>query len=135
MKDNMPSAWARIDQIDFQEKKTMQLGPLLLFLFLLSACLVVSVPVAQPAKSAARLPGADLCTICKFFVSSIEGYLAENLTETEIVKLLGVICAVLPATDRPACDHFLQNEVPALIQYIIKTESPMTACAEFGFCP
>jgi len=82
-----------------------------------------------------QLPGEDLCAICKFFVNFIEGYLAENKTEAEIIKLLSIVCIVLPETDKAACQTFLAQEVPAIIQYIIKTGQPITACAQFGFCP
>jgi len=74
------------------------------------------------------------CQFCKFAVNFIEGYLQENATESEIVRYLDAICSLAPSSIAAECKKFVVQEVPALVQYIIRTESPATACSQLGLC-
>jgi len=75
-----------------------------------------------------------MCTMCEFAVQYIEGYLEQNMTETQIIALLDQLCELAPSTMRAECTQFVQQEVPTMIQFIVATESPQTACVQLGMC-
>jgi len=74
------------------------------------------------------------CDFCTFAVNYIEGYLKENRTQAEIISYLKATCAYAPSYLVTPCLTFVNNEVPGLIDYIIRTESPETACAALDIC-
>ena len=100
----------------------------------MKAVFALFVLVAVLAFSSSASAQSIECQLCRFSVNFIEGYLAENATETQIIKYLDAICALSPGSFAAQCKSFVQQEVPALIQYIINTESPETACTQLGLC-
>jgi len=92
---------------------------------------IVALFLALPQKTAAQ--GFE-CSMCEFVVNYIEEYIKENKTEAQIVQLLIQLCVYAPGSLKQQCITFITNETPALIQYIINTESPQTACTQLGIC-
>ncbi|KAL6048665.1 hypothetical protein QOT17_020919 [Balamuthia mandrillaris] len=90
--------------------------------------------LATPSRAAVGHRDSTACTTCEFVVGFVEGYLKENKTASAVVKNLEKICEVAPVSLRKNCFSIVQQEVPALINYILNTESPSTACTQLGFC-
>eukprot|EP01089_Gocevia_fonbrunei_P017375 TRINITY_DN561_c0_g4_i1.p1 TRINITY_DN561_c0_g4~~TRINITY_DN561_c0_g4_i1.p1 ORF type:complete len:114 (-),score=18.17 TRINITY_DN561_c0_g4_i1:77-418(-) len=84
--------------------------------------------------SAASAQSALTCPLCEFAVKYIEGYIAENATLAEIEQSLDQVCQAAPSFLVQECQDFVNTEVPSLVNYIITTESPETACTQLGLC-
>merc|ERR1719321_491501 len=91
--------------------------------------------LSAPAKAPAAVPqGTIECTICGYIVNAVEGYLAENKTETEIVQLLeNDVCAILGPI-KSTCDALVAQYLLDIIQYLESNQDPTTVCQEIGLC-
>lgn len=47
--------------------------------------------------------------MCQFSVQYIEGYLAQNYTEAQIIKQLEVLCAVAPPSIAGLCNTYVEQ--------------------------
>eukprot|EP01089_Gocevia_fonbrunei_P017370 TRINITY_DN561_c0_g1_i1.p1 TRINITY_DN561_c0_g1~~TRINITY_DN561_c0_g1_i1.p1 ORF type:complete len:112 (+),score=19.13 TRINITY_DN561_c0_g1_i1:268-603(+) len=84
--------------------------------------------------SAAQAQSALTCPLCEFAVKYIEGYLAENQTVAQIVQNLDQVCQAAPSVLSQDCVNFVNTEVPSIVNYIVTTESPDTACTQLNLC-
>jgi len=77
----------------------------------------------------------DDCGICKFVVSQIDGYLAQNKTDQQILTTLDNDCKLLVNTAWITdCQNIVNTYGQELITYIVNTQTPDKACEEIGFC-
>ena len=72
--------------------------------------------------------------MCKILVQYVEGYLAQNATESQIEALLSQVCSLLPSNYQAECQNFVDSEIPAVIAYIEQTEDPESVCTLIGLC-
>lgn len=73
------------------------------------------------------------CTLCAIVVNEIEGFLEENITDTEIEKILqDDICNHLGAA-KEECEG-LVKKVPQIIKNLDETDSVNVICVEDGYC-
>lgn len=110
-------------------KSAMMKGAYLLPTLLCALLFVVSLSYI-PTSSA-----ADACSICRWVANIIEGFVAENKTEEEITAAIAQLCSLAPSSFKAECYRFLDQEVPAIITYILNSENPGTVCGQLGFCP
>jgi saposin len=75
------------------------------------------------------------CTACKFLVGAIEGWVADNATETVIEKELEKICNLLPSSYQKICDTIIDEYLPVIINYVEKHETPDKICQLIKMCP
>jgi len=67
-------------------------------------------------------------------VTYIEGVLAENQTESQIIADIEAdICADIPVFQQE-CDGYCVQYVPLIIQYLENSGSPDVACQDIGAC-
>lgn len=74
------------------------------------------------------------CTLCEFVAKYVEGYLAENLTISQIDVLLDRFCTLGPDSFIPECQDFINTEVPVIIDEFENYETPEEVCTQMGFC-
>jgi len=73
------------------------------------------------------------CSVCELLIQYIEGFLATNQTETQIIQQLDQICSLLgPLTQE--CDSFVALYVPQAIAWIEANENPQQFCTQVGLC-
>jgi len=73
------------------------------------------------------------CSVCELVIQYIEGFIAANATEQEIIQQLDQICSLLgPLTQE--CDSFVALYVPQAIDWINKNENPQQFCTQVGLC-
>eukprot|EP01129_Flabellula_baltica_P004153 TRINITY_DN141_c0_g1_i2.p2 TRINITY_DN141_c0_g1~~TRINITY_DN141_c0_g1_i2.p2 ORF type:complete len:200 (-),score=47.14 TRINITY_DN141_c0_g1_i2:2174-2773(-) len=85
--------------------------------------------------SAPELTSGQLCTVCQLVCQLGETYLQNNATQTEIEEvLMSFPCALLPGSLETQCDAFVQQYVPAAVEWIIQNEPPSVVCAQIGLC-
>jgi hypothetical protein len=79
----------------------------------------------------------DECTICEEVTTIVEGALAANKTETEIVAKVNELCTVLASSPlsslAPACAA-LAKDIPNVIQLVTQKFPPSTVCNLLGLC-
>jgi len=66
---------------------------------------------------------------------SVENFIADNATETEILAWLGRACTVLPSEDIAACVNAVNIQGPEIIKWIEANENPEAVCAQLSLCP
>eukprot|EP01089_Gocevia_fonbrunei_P017373 TRINITY_DN561_c0_g2_i1.p1 TRINITY_DN561_c0_g2~~TRINITY_DN561_c0_g2_i1.p1 ORF type:complete len:117 (-),score=16.65 TRINITY_DN561_c0_g2_i1:298-648(-) len=84
--------------------------------------------------TSANAQSGFVCPLCEFAVKYIEEFIAQNQTTAEIVQNLDLICQVAPEILADECVSFVNSEVPAIVNYIITTDSPETACTQLDLC-
>jgi len=73
------------------------------------------------------------CSVCELLIQYIEGFIASNASETQIIEQLDQICALLgPLTQE--CDSFVALYVPQAITWILNNENPQEFCTQVGLC-
>jgi hypothetical protein len=98
------------------------------------ASLLVSLAVLLALTSSATAQSTQ-CSICQFAVQYVDGFLQQNLTETQIIALLQAVCNLAPqGAFRTECDNLAQTYVPALINAIVNGVSPQEVCSVVGLC-
>lgn len=74
------------------------------------------------------------CSLCEFVANYVEGYLAENYTESQIDVLLDRVCTLGPNSFVEECQDFINEEVPVIISEFENYETPAEVCTQMGFC-
>jgi saposin len=86
---------------------------------------------AKPMKPA-KVDDAT-CGICGDIVSTIENYVAQGSTETEIENYLEIVCALIPQWSA-TCNSIVVSEVPQIISYLEQNQTPDQICTEINLC-
>jgi len=81
------------------------------------------------SKRAPRVKDSTLCSYCKLFVQMIEGYLAQNDTKQEIIDTLEGYCQLFGPLEGQ-CDAFVEEYVPAIIDYLVHDQDASTVCTQ-----
>lgn len=74
------------------------------------------------------------CSLCEFVANYVEGYIAQNYTETQIESLLDRVCDLAPSSFEEECHDFINTEVPVIISEFENYETPEEVCSQMGFC-
>jgi len=73
------------------------------------------------------------CTVCELVMQYVEGFIATNQSEAQIIEQLDQICALLgPLASE--CDSFVALYVPQAIQWVLANENPQQFCTQVGLC-
>jgi len=74
------------------------------------------------------------CGLCGIAVNEIEGFVAENISEAEIMETIQMdVCSYLSGPIQSACDE-LVTDIPEIITRIENLESVDVICVETGYC-
>lgn len=75
------------------------------------------------------------CAICGIAVNEIEGFLIENITQSEIIDTItNDLCNLFPSGDlRNACDNLVE-QIPSIITLIESKNTVSVVCIEIGYC-
>jgi len=87
----------------------------------------------QVQKPKPKVSGLE-CSGCQVIVNTVEGWLANNATESAIeADLMNLFCSI----DGPftaTCDVIIQDGVPAFINWVQTAENGATLCGQIGIC-
>eukprot|EP00003_Mantamonas_plastica_P025549 TRINITY_DN5029_c0_g2_i2.p2 TRINITY_DN5029_c0_g2~~TRINITY_DN5029_c0_g2_i2.p2 ORF type:complete len:471 (-),score=146.41 TRINITY_DN5029_c0_g2_i2:236-1648(-) len=81
-----------------------------------------------------QVQNGELCVLCEFVMSKLEGLLQNNASETKILNALEKVCSYLPKSLSGECDAFIQQYGPQIFQLIVQKEPPKTICTQLGIC-
>jgi len=73
------------------------------------------------------------CSICELAIQYVEGYVAQNQTEAEIIAQLQTFCTALGPL-AAECNSLVATYTPQMIQWINNKESPALFCTQVGVC-
>jgi hypothetical protein len=74
------------------------------------------------------------CGLCGIVVNEVEGFVAENISEEEIMNTIeSDVCNYLSQPMQTACDE-LVSDIPEIITRIESLESVDVICVETGYC-
>ncbi len=71
-------------------------------------------------------------SVCEFAVSYVEGFIAANATEQEMISAIETVCDAAPSPLSTLCDSFVQNYLPKIIAALLASEPPGTPLALEG---
>jgi saposin len=74
------------------------------------------------------------CDICKTLIYAIEGWMAENKTETTIENDLEKYFCAVAGPFQFVCDAIAEKGVPTVVDWIEQNESPLVVCQQLGLC-
>jgi acid ceramidase len=93
--------------------------------------------VSKASKIAQKYNLRDIsleCALCGIAVNEVEGFVAENLTEQEIITTIQTnICDSMSGPAQVACNS-LVADIPEIITRIENLESVDVICVETGYC-
>jgi len=94
--------------------------------------------VLNQGKAALKSAGASAvsveCALCGIVVNELEGFLAENISEQEIIQTIDSrICTYLSGDLSARCDE-LVSYIPELIEKVEARESVSVICVNYNFC-
>jgi len=106
-----------------------------LALFAILSALCFATTFGRPAATTNNAPTDMItCEFCTFTVNLVEGWIAENATQEQIISNLIVVCSLAPNDFQADCKSFVRTEVPIIIQYLKNKQNPQTVCRELGYC-
>lgn len=99
--------------------------------------IVVFILVASAFVSATQVNAKSnddtTCTLCQFVVSSVENYIANNQTITQIEALLNKVCFTLPAALQTEC-VLLVAQLPEIVKQLEQQYPVKQICTTLGLC-
>ena len=96
-----------------------------LFIFLLLSSVAAFNPFNQK-----EFCGPVKCTTCKTAVESVENILTANTTQ----NYLNNLCYKIPKEYKDICIYAIENEYPAIIQFIQTEHTPTEICTDLSYC-
>jgi len=86
-------------------------------------------------KSKVKLPepNVDLCPICETVISTLDKYLEDNATKSEIKEYVQMLCDALPVL-KDQCNEIVVANIDKIIDFLSEGISPEQICEEFGLC-
>jgi hypothetical protein len=99
----------------------------------LTICLAVVLAFSSSNLVSAQID-PNICPFCEFGAMLIQGYLENNATTTEIELAFAAVCEVAPQSLQQACNNFVLNTLPILLQDLTEGKTAEQACADVGAC-
>jgi hypothetical protein len=112
----------------------MKLNLILMFFLAFVSC-SVAFPEAKMVSKDQRGPGCDLC---KYVIGQLEISLNSDATEDQIMEAAKAVCTALGEFDEnvaTACQDFVDNNLPQIIDLILLAVAPETICQGLNVCP
>jgi len=92
-----------------------------------------SASFSSSPRQPAATPPTIVCMLCGVAADEIEGFIAENLTETEMVAELQELCAKLTGDAQTACD-LIVTLLPAAVKLFETDITPSEVCVALKLC-
>jgi len=92
-----------------------------------------AIKAALKPKIAKRAEEQSTCSICELAIQYVEGYVAENQTEQEIIAQLQTFCSALGPLSAE-CQSLIATYAPQMIKWVQNNENPQTFCTQVGAC-
>uniref|UniRef100_A0A4W5S1I4 Surfactant protein Bb n=1 Tax=Hucho hucho TaxID=62062 RepID=A0A4W5S1I4_9TELE len=74
------------------------------------------------------------CTFCVYLMKKLESMLPTERTEDAIVKLMGEVCGLLPASYKDKCDDFIKKYGKEIVDFLLLSAAPHSICALLHLC-
>lgn len=86
------------------------------------------------SSSRAVVHDGPQCTFCVLFIKKLESMLPEERTEDAIVKLMGEVCSLLPASYQDQCDEFIAKYGKQVVDFLLSYAAPHYICVLLHLC-
>jgi len=91
----------------------------------------------HPPKTASKSKrGTDMavqCAVCDMVMNAIQGWVAENISQQEIIQVLDDVCALVPPQFKIVCDMIADN-IPSIVANFESIRTISIVCVDLGFC-
>jgi saposin len=84
-------------------------------------------------KECGQLRSGSECFVCQEVISTVESWLAAQVSEEEIEGLFNTLCNYIPGWQQQ-CDAVIAAGWPAVIQWINENENSTAVCGELNLC-
>ncbi|KAM3611536.1 uncharacterized protein V6R79_020157 [Siganus canaliculatus] len=74
------------------------------------------------------------CTLCQLVIRKLETLLPTNVTEEALVKLMGEVCDLIPASYKEQCDDFVAKYGTEIVEFLLSSAAPHTICVLLHLC-
>ncbi|KAJ8005641.1 hypothetical protein DPEC_G00120040 [Dallia pectoralis] len=74
------------------------------------------------------------CTFCVYILKKLESMLPTERTEEAVVKLMGEVCDLLPASYTEQCNDFINKYGKEIIEFLLSSAAPHTVCVLLHLC-
>eukprot|EP01122_Echinamoeba_exundans_P004333 TRINITY_DN1435_c1_g1_i1.p1 TRINITY_DN1435_c1_g1~~TRINITY_DN1435_c1_g1_i1.p1 ORF type:complete len:326 (-),score=77.58 TRINITY_DN1435_c1_g1_i1:48-1025(-) len=88
----------------------------------------------KPAQHIPVPKDGSLCGICQLTIASVEQWLQQNSSVSEVEQYLDQVCSLFPSSISALCDGFVASYYPQAVQWILNNEPPQTFCTQIGVC-
>lgn len=78
-------------------------------------------------------PNVDFCPICESVISTVDKYLEDNDTKSEIRAFFKMACDSLPIY-REECDEMIVANIDKVIDFLAEGLTPEEICEQLGLC-
>eukprot|EP01119_Soliformovum_irregulare_P008527 TRINITY_DN21646_c0_g1_i1.p1 TRINITY_DN21646_c0_g1~~TRINITY_DN21646_c0_g1_i1.p1 ORF type:complete len:185 (+),score=35.32 TRINITY_DN21646_c0_g1_i1:135-689(+) len=95
-------------------------------------CTQLGVCSSLSAKVLVR-QGGDVCLLCQSVIGAIDGWLASNLTETQIQNQLESLCGLVPSFQN-ICDASIILSLPKIITWLNQHLGAQQICSLLKLC-
>ncbi|XP_023834288.1 prosaposin-like isoform X3 [Salvelinus sp. IW2-2015] len=69
------------------------------------------------------------CTFCVYLMKKLESVLPTDKIEDAIVKLMGGVCGLLPASYKDQCNDFINKYGKKIVNFLLPSAAPYSICA------
>ncbi|KAM8866335.1 surfactant protein Bb isoform 1-T1 [Synchiropus picturatus] len=74
------------------------------------------------------------CSLCLFVIKKLETLLPQNMTEETLMKLMGEVCELIPASYKDQCDDFVDKYGVQIVEFLLSSAAPHTICTLLHIC-
>jgi saposin len=104
---------------------------ILIALCLVAATLAISVQQVEKPKV---VKNDEWCSICQFVIGYIEGEVANNQTEENIIHVVQTVCDIVPSGLQSQCKSLISIYGEDIIQLLVNDEPASVVCSQIGLC-
>ncbi|KAF6729603.1 Prosaposin [Oryzias melastigma] len=90
-----------------------------------------SAPVS--ATETQKISG-PVCALCLMVIKKLENMLPKNMTEDVVLKLMGEVCDLVPASYKQQCDDFVDKYGADIVEFLLSSAAPHTICTILHLC-
>ncbi|XP_010895677.2 surfactant protein Bb [Esox lucius] len=84
--------------------------------------------------TSSKVQGGPTCTFCVYILKKLESMLPTERTEETIVKLMGEVCGLLPASYTDQCNDFINKYGKEIVEFLLSSAAPHSICVLLHLC-
>ncbi|KAI8797151.1 proactivator polypeptide, partial [Biomphalaria glabrata] len=89
---------------------------------------------SKVTTSVKSVSSGPYCVLCELILHKLDGFLSQNLTQSEIEKGFDLVCYLLPGSLKEECESFVALYEPVIMKLLLQETRPRQVCIAARIC-